>query len=51
MRWRVETFSGMPAETLTAGKVFAFMWQWRWELMRFLLWTGTVEHETRRKRG
>jgi len=51
LRWRVETFSGMKAETLTAAKVFTFMWEWRWELLRFLLWTGTVEQETRRKQG
>jgi hypothetical protein len=49
LRWRVETFSGMKAETLTAKSMFAFMWQWRVELVRYLLWTGTVEREAQKK--
>ena len=48
LRWRVETFSGMRAETLTAGRIFAFMWTSRGELIRFLGWTGQIERETRK---
>lgn len=49
LRWRVETYSGKPAETLTARDVFGFMWESKWELLSFLFWTGTLEREARRK--
>lgn len=49
VRWRVETFSGKPAETLTAKDVLAFFWQTRWELISFLAWTGQLEKEARKR--
>jgi hypothetical protein len=49
LRWRVETYSGKPAETLKAIDVFAFVWRERWELLSFLLWTGRVQREARRR--
>ena len=45
IRWRVETYSGMPVETLTAASVLGFCWASRWELIRFLFWTGQMEQE------
>ena len=45
LRWRVETYSGMPADTLTAAKIFSFMWTSKWELLSFLAWTGQLERE------
>jgi hypothetical protein len=51
LRWRVETYSGMRAETLTAKMVLGFMWTERWELLRFLAWTGQLEREARTKQG
>ena len=50
LRWRVETYSGQRAETLTARKIFGFMWSSRWELLSFLAWTGRLEKEVH-KRG
>jgi hypothetical protein len=50
LRWRVETYSGMPAGTLTAGKILKFVWASRWELLSFLVWTGSLDKEVR-KRG
>jgi hypothetical protein len=50
LRWRVETYSGKPAETLNAKDIFSFLWNERWELLAFLLWTGRVQREAR-KRG
>ena len=47
MRWRVETYSGMPAETLTPRKIFAFVWDSKWELLSFLVWTRRLEREVR----
>lgn len=49
LRWRVETYSGQRAETLTAGTIFAFMWAQKWELLSFLLWTGRLEKEVQRR--
>lgn len=49
VRWRVETFSGMRAETLTAKSIFAFAWVSRWELLSYLLWTGRVQREARKR--
>jgi len=47
IRWRVETYSGMKAETLTARDVLGFMWQSRWELLSFLGWTGRMNRDAR----
>jgi hypothetical protein len=49
LRWRIETYSGKRAETLTAGSIFAFVWASRWELLSFLAWTGRVEQEARKR--
>jgi hypothetical protein len=49
IRWRVETYSGMKAEELTAGDIFSFAWTSRWELLSYLFWTGQVEREARRR--
>jgi hypothetical protein len=49
LRWRVETYSGRRAETLTAKSVLDFLWAERWDLLRFLRWTGELERETRKQ--
>jgi hypothetical protein len=49
LRWRVETYSGQRAETLTAGSVLGFLWATRWELVSFLRWTGTMQREARKR--
>jgi len=49
LRWRVETYSGMNADTLTVGKIFGFLWTSKWELLDFLAWTGSVEREARKR--
>jgi hypothetical protein len=43
IRWRIETYSGLKAETLSARDVFAFTWNERWNLLRFLRWAGEIE--------
>ena len=48
-RWRVETYSGQSAETLTTGKVLSFVWASRWELLSYLAWTGHVDREARKR--
>jgi hypothetical protein len=49
LRWRVETYSGKPAETLTVRDIFGFFWESRWELLNFLAWTGRLEKEARKR--
>jgi hypothetical protein len=49
LKWRVETYSGKTAETLNTKDIFGFMWASRWELLGFLLWTGRLEDEVRRR--
>ena len=49
LRWRMETYSGMWAEKMTAAEIFTFIWAQRWEFLSFLFWTGRVQREARRK--
>jgi hypothetical protein len=49
LKWRVETYSGKKAETLTTNEIFDFVWASKWELLSFLLWTGRLEDEVRRR--
>ena len=49
LRWRVETYSGKRAETLKAMDVLSFLWTTRWELLSFLVWTGTLDREARKR--
>jgi hypothetical protein len=38
LRWRVETYSGIPAESLDRDAFFRFVWQERKSLFQYLLW-------------
>jgi hypothetical protein len=49
VRWRMETYSGQWAEKMKVGDMLAFVWTSRWELLRFLAWTGRVEREARKR--
>lgn len=49
LRWRIETYSGMRAESLTAQSIFGFLWSMRGELLQFLRWTGAIQHEARKR--
>ncbi len=48
-RWRVETYSGQPAESLTFGKILSFVWVSRWELLGYLVWIGRLDREVRKR--
>jgi hypothetical protein len=48
LRWRVETYSGQRAETLTARKILSFIWTERWELLSYLAWTNQIDREVRK---
>jgi hypothetical protein len=49
IKWRIETFSGQKAATLRARDIFGFVWNSRWELVDFLLWTDRLEREIVRR--
>ena len=49
MRWRVETYSGMKAETLTAQDVLGFLWTQRWEFLAYLLWINRPDKEVHKR--
>jgi hypothetical protein len=38
LRWRIETYSGIPAESINRQKFFQFIWQERRSLFQYLLW-------------
>ncbi len=43
LKWRVETYSGMKAENITALDMLRFFWRERWNLISFLGWAGSLE--------
>jgi hypothetical protein len=49
LKWRIETFSGKKAESLSGRDVFRFLWESRSELIDFLAWTGDLEREARHR--
>jgi hypothetical protein len=38
LRWRIETFWGIPAESVGFGEFVSFTWRQRRELLRYLRW-------------
>jgi hypothetical protein len=43
LRWRIETYSGIPAETVNARIFWKFMAAESGQLLRFLRWTAEME--------
>ncbi|HEX6773653.1 MAG TPA: hypothetical protein VF126_16590 [Acidobacteriaceae bacterium] len=48
LRWRIETYSGSKAETITSRDFFRFLWQEKWQLLRFLQWAGKLDQKKQR---
>ncbi len=42
LRWRIETYWGIPAGNIGFGDFVRFHWQHRRELRRFLQWAGRM---------
>ena len=38
LKWRIETWSGIEAETITPGVFIGFCWKHRRDLVRYLRW-------------
>jgi hypothetical protein len=49
LRWRVETYSGKRAETLTIWDVLGFFWTSRWEFLSYLAWIGRLDSEVHKR--
>lgn len=47
LRWRIETYLGIPAESITPSTFWHFIASNRRDLMRFLAWTGRMARQAR----
>lgn len=47
LRWRVETYSGIPAETLERPGFWAFSWKERASLTEFVAWAARMRRTFR----
>lgn len=43
LKWRIETYSGMKAESLQTKDIFVFLWNEKWNLLRFFRWTDQMD--------
>ena len=50
LRWRIETFSGIPAADVTFGLFWKFLWDQRQGIRRFLNWGTEMKRLERRLR-
>jgi hypothetical protein len=49
LRWRIETYSGIPAEQVTCAIFWKFLWKERRELWRFLQWGAEMRKLEKRR--
>jgi hypothetical protein len=42
LRWRIETYSGIPAESITRESFFRFIWSERRSLWQYLRWVSRM---------
>jgi hypothetical protein len=49
LRWRMETYSGISAETIDAQTFWKFMSSEKGQLLRFLRWTSEIDSYTKQK--
>jgi hypothetical protein len=42
LRWRIETYWGWHADSITPGQFRSFVWEHRRELLRFLRWAAEM---------
>ncbi len=47
LRWRVETYWGVPAENIGFADFWRFAWSRRRELAGYLRWAGKMRRKTR----
>jgi len=49
LRWRIETYWGMPAESITFASFWRFVWRHRAELQRYARWARRMRSPESRK--
>ena len=42
LRWRIETYSGIPADSITRESFFHFIWAERHSLWQYLRWVARM---------
>ena len=47
LRWRIETYWGLHAESIAPGEFWSFLWTRRGDLLRFLRWARQMEGLTK----
>jgi hypothetical protein len=47
LRWRIETYSGIPEESITRQSFFAFLRSERRSLWQYLRWVSRMSHRQR----
>ncbi len=47
--WRIETYCGVKMQQIGFFEFWGFAWRERHHLLRFLRWTGEMEHYVRPK--
>ncbi|MGH9468436.1 MAG: hypothetical protein ACRD1Y_13870 [Terriglobales bacterium] len=50
LAWRIETYSGLPAERIGFRDFWSFCWRERGELSHFLVWTQQMSLHRRHDR-
>jgi hypothetical protein len=40
LRWRIETYSGIHADSIDFRTFWKFVWRRRWNLIRYLRWAS-----------
>jgi hypothetical protein len=46
LKWRIETYWGTHAEQIGFREFWAFVWQRKWDLIRFLRWASRMRLRT-----
>ncbi len=44
LKWRIETYSGHPAESIRAADFWRFVWHERVSLWQYLRWVKRMSH-------
>jgi len=42
LRWRIETYSGIPADSLDFRSFWSFLWSRRTSMLRYLRWSARM---------
>jgi len=49
LRWRIETYAGLKADSIGFAEFWSFVWRERARLRHFLKWSGQIERVREQK--